>query len=114
MCDRMVNMKTLPRLSNSEVQTLAISLEVDSTFPIYFILNALFNTGSGYSSFNTFSDRLNSYVQSEKELKDNDRTALIELTIKVLKHFQLEGLLNDADYDSEYDRCQSILFPNTK
>ncbi len=101
----------MPRLSSSEVQELAIKIHNGTESAQYAILNLLFNKELGYSAFDSFYDRLSSYLESSKPAVAIDRSALFELVINLLNYFKENDILSDADYDLEYNRSKSLLFP---
>lgn len=103
-------MASIPKLSNNEVQDLAAKIPSGTERSRFLIINALFNQGSGYSSFDSFADRLNAYT-ADKKISEDEKLIIADLTSEILKHFRDIGVLSYADYDHEYNKCNSILSP---
>lgn len=107
----MRTMSRIPKLSDNEVHDLAVNISNGTQPQEFLILNALFNKGSGYSSFDSFSDRLTAYVENHKSMGKDEKLALMQLTSSLLQHFRDNETLTEPDYAEEHGKCKSILFP---
>lgn len=106
-------MTSLPKLSENDVQTLATELHNGvETFRFSF-LHMLFHQSSGCAAFDSLSERLTCYLQSQKSLDEDKKEMIRDLATNILNHFREEGVLSQADYDVEHARCQTLLSTET-
>lgn len=106
---KILNMTSLPKLSENDVQTLATELHNDVEPFRFFVLHMLFHQSSGCAAFDSLSERLACYLQSQESLDDEKREQAKDLVTRILNHFREKGVLSQTDYDVELAGCKTLL-----
>lgn len=112
-CSKTHYMTSLPKLSENGIQTLAAKLPGGFEPFQSYVLRMLFYQSSGCADFDSLSERLACYLQSQKSLDEDKKEMIRNLATSILDHFREKGVLSQADYDTEHARCKTLLSTET-